>query len=105
MVTVMMISKLTVLPEIPKPHDMIFESKCSSNSEDEHPKVEQHNYTHWSNQTPHYRLIDRQPATAHKAHSLGKPIHKISATSYTYTLKMEAAGSSETQVTCYMVKA
>jgi hypothetical protein len=75
---------------------MIFESKCSSNREDEHPKVEQHDHTHWADETPHYRLIDRQPAAAHKTHGLSTLIQTRSVTSYTYSLKMEAAGSSET---------
>jgi hypothetical protein len=102
-VTAMNISNLTALPEVPKPHNMIFESKCSSNREEEHPEVEQHDHTHWANQTPHYRLIDRQPATAYKTHGLSTSIQTRSVTSYTYSLKVEAAGSSETLVTCYMV--
>jgi hypothetical protein len=68
----------TALPEIPKAHDMILESKSSPNREDEHTEVEQHDCAHWANQTPYHRLVDRQPATAHKSHALSIYIQKIS---------------------------
>jgi hypothetical protein len=53
-----------VIPEISKSHDMILESKCSPNRKHKHTKVEQHNNTHRTNETPNYRFIDREPATA-----------------------------------------
>jgi hypothetical protein len=59
-----------MLPEISKPHYMIFEGERSAHREHQNTQVQQHQRTHWANQTPHYRLIDGQPATAHTNHTV-----------------------------------